>query len=58
MKLHYVPVSGNSYKVRILLSLLKVPYEKVIVDTKGGAHKRPAFRAAFQQAAARALTKN
>jgi glutathione S-transferase len=45
MKLHYVPVSGNSYKVRILLSLLKVPYEKVVVDSKKREHKEPAFLA-------------
>ena len=43
MKLYYVAVSGNSYKVRILLSLLNVPYEKVVVDTKNGEHKRPPF---------------
>jgi glutathione S-transferase len=44
MKLFYIPVSGNSYKVRILLSLLNVPYEKVVL--RGGAareHKRPEF---------------
>jgi glutathione S-transferase len=44
MKLYYIPVSGNSYKVRILLALLKVPYEKVILE--GGQkkdHKQPAF---------------
>ena len=44
MKLYYMPISGNSYKVRILLSLLNVPYEKVILQ--GGAkkeHKQPAF---------------
>ena len=43
MKLYFVAVSGNSYKVRILLSLLNVPYEKVVVDTKNGEHKRPPF---------------
>ena len=43
MKLYYVVVSGNSYKVRILLSLMNVPYEKVVVDTKNGEHKRPPF---------------
>lgn len=44
MKLYYMPSSGNSYKVRILLSLLKVPYEKVVL--KGGAareQKQPEF---------------
>jgi glutathione S-transferase len=43
MKLYYTPPSGNAYKVRILLSLLKVPYEKALVDTKSGEHKQPAF---------------
>jgi glutathione S-transferase len=43
MKLYYVDVSGNSYKVRILLSLLNLPYEKVAVDTKSGEHKKPPF---------------
>ncbi len=43
MKLYYVAISGNSYKVRILLSLLNVPYEKVMVDTKNREHKKPAF---------------
>ena len=44
MKLYYIPISGNSYKVRILLSLLKVPYERVVL--KGGAakeHKQAEF---------------
>src|SRR5688572_2883378 len=44
MKLYYMTVSGNSYKVRILLSLLNVPHEKVLL--KGGAakeHKSPEF---------------
>jgi len=45
MKLYLVAVSGNAYKVRILLSLLKVPHEMVFVDTKNGAHKQPAFLA-------------
>lgn len=44
MKLYYIPISGNSYKVRILLSLLNVPYEKVAVDSKNKEHKQPAFR--------------
>ena len=43
MKLYYVAVSGNSYKVRILLSLLNLPYEKAVVDTKNGEHKKPPF---------------
>src|SRR6185436_17305841 len=43
MKLYYTLNSGNAYKVRILLSLLKVPYEKIAVDTKNKAHKAPDF---------------
>lgn len=43
MKLHLVAVSGNSYKVRILLSLLKVPHELVFVDTRNKAHKKQPF---------------
>ena len=44
MKLYYMAVSGNSYKVRLLLSLLNVPHEKVLI--KGAPvkeHKTPAF---------------
>jgi glutathione S-transferase len=44
MKLYYMPPSGNAYKVRILLSLLNVPYEKVAIDSKNQEHKSPAFR--------------
>jgi glutathione S-transferase len=32
-------VSGNSYKVRILLELLRVPHEKVLIDLGKRAHK-------------------
>lgn len=45
MKLYLVAVSGNSYKVRILLSVLKVPHELVFVDTGNRAHKQPPFLA-------------
>ena len=40
MKLYMTPGSGNAYKVRLLLSMLGVPYEKVEVDL---AAKAPAF---------------
>lgn len=46
LRLHYLAPSGNSYKVRILLSLLGVPHERVLLQ--GGAqreHKAPAFLA-------------
>ena len=43
MKLYYTPNSGNAYKVRILLSLLNVAYEKVAVDTRNKEHKQAPF---------------
>lgn len=43
MKLYVMAVSGNSYKVRILLALLKLPYEAVVLDPAKGEHKAPAY---------------
>jgi glutathione S-transferase len=43
MKLYLTDNSGNAYKVRILLSLLGVGYEKVMLDTRKQQHKEPAF---------------
>jgi glutathione S-transferase len=43
MKLYLTDVSGNSYKVRILLSLLGVGYQKVVLDTRKRQHKEPEF---------------
>jgi glutathione S-transferase len=43
MKLYYLLPSGNSYKVRILLSLLNVAYEKVVLDYHKRDHKQPGF---------------
>ena len=45
IKLHYMPPSGNSYKVRILLSLLDVPHEKILVDNATREHKSAKFLA-------------
>ena len=45
MKLYMTPNSGNAYKVRLLLEMLKVPYEKVIVDFPGKEHKQPKYLA-------------
>ena len=45
IKLHYMPPSGNSYKVRILLSLLNVPHEKIEVDNTTREHKSAKFLA-------------
>jgi glutathione S-transferase len=43
MKLYYGNPSGNSYKVQILLALLKVPHEVAMLDLKKGEHKAPAY---------------
>ncbi len=44
MKFHGAAVSGNTYKVRILLELLRVPHEKVLVDLGKHEHKTDKFR--------------
>ena len=43
MKVYLGTVSGNSYKVKILLALLKAPHEVVIVDLKNKEHKGAPF---------------
>jgi glutathione S-transferase len=43
MRLHSAPRSGNSYKVRLLLSLLGTSCETVNYDTKGGETHAPGF---------------
>ncbi|MCT0224402.1 glutathione S-transferase family protein [Synechococcus sp. CS-1328] len=45
LRLHGHELSGNSYKVRLLLALLGVPYEWVRVDLMQGEHKQAAFLA-------------
>ena len=45
MKLYMSESSGNAYKPRLLLEMLKVPYEKVIVDTQKKEHKQAPFLA-------------
>ncbi|MEM9484833.1 MAG: glutathione S-transferase [Cyanobacteria bacterium P01_F01_bin.116] len=37
------PMSGNSYKVKLLLNLLDIDYEWVTVDLMKGEHKQPEF---------------
>ena len=39
IKLHGHEISGNSYKVRLMLSLLNLEYEWVRVDLMKGEHK-------------------
>ena len=43
MKLYGHEMSGNSYKVRLLLDLLNLDYEWVKVDLMKGAHKSPEY---------------
>lgn len=43
LQLYDFELSGNCYKVRLLLSLLDIEHEKVAVDFLGGAHKAPEF---------------
>ena len=40
---HSTKASINGYKVRLLLSMLRVPYELVELDMYGGEHKREPF---------------
>ncbi|MHB9117372.1 MAG: glutathione S-transferase family protein [Burkholderiales bacterium] len=44
MKLYDMPLSGNCHKIRLFLSILNIPYEKIAVDFQDEAKK-----AAFSQ---------
>jgi len=43
IRLHSTMASINGYKVRLLLSMLDLPYELVDIDMYGGEHKREPF---------------
>jgi glutathione S-transferase len=43
IRLHSTKASINGYKVRLLLSMLHVPFELVELDMYGGEHKREPF---------------
>ena len=45
IKLHDFELSGNCYKIRLLLSLLGIEYQLVPVDLMAGEHKQAAFLA-------------
>ena len=45
LRLYDSRLSGNAWKVRILLRLLGIPFERVTLDLAKGATKEPAFRA-------------
>jgi glutathione S-transferase len=43
MKLYSHPLSGNSHKVRLMLSLLGLAHEEIVVDLLKGEHKSASF---------------
>jgi glutathione S-transferase len=43
LKLYDFELSGNAYKVRLLLSLLGLKYERVPVDLRQGEQRQPGF---------------
>lgn len=43
IKLYNDPLSGNGYKVRLMLSMLSVPYETVAIDLDAGQHRSEEF---------------
>jgi glutathione S-transferase len=45
IKLYGHEISGNSYKARLMLSLLSLDYEWITVDLMSGEHKKPEYLA-------------
>lgn len=45
LRLYDYPDSGNAYKIRLLLSQLGKPFERVEIDIRGGKTRRPEFLA-------------
>jgi glutathione S-transferase len=45
IRLFGFPLSGHAHRAALMLSLLDLPFEKIDVDLRGGAHKTPAFLA-------------
>jgi glutathione S-transferase len=43
MKLYITKTSGNAWKVRLLLSMLKLPFETVVLDSDKKENKTPEF---------------
>jgi glutathione S-transferase len=43
LKLYDVPISGNCQKVRMMLSILGIEYEKIPVSLPDGEQKTPAY---------------
>jgi glutathione S-transferase len=45
LELHDFALSGHCHRVRLMLSLLGLPYESIAVDLLAGEHRRPPFLA-------------
>lgn len=45
LTLHGFALSGHAHRVELFLSLLGLPFERIDVDLRGGAQKRPEFLA-------------
>jgi glutathione S-transferase len=45
IRVHRHPISGHCHRVELYLTLLDIPFERVDVDLRAGAHKTPAFLA-------------
>lgn len=45
IRFYHHPLSGHAHRVRLFLSLLKLPFEETLVDLTQGAQKRPEFLA-------------
>lgn len=45
LRLHQHPLSGHSHRVALFLSILGLPYQRIEVDVRAGAHKQPPFLA-------------
>jgi glutathione S-transferase len=43
IRLYHHPLSGHAHRVKLMLSLLQLPFEEVLVDLTRGEHKRPEF---------------
>jgi glutathione S-transferase len=45
IRLYSFPLSGHAHRVELMLSLLRLPFDRIDVDLMKGAHKQPDFLA-------------
>ncbi|PXF30299.1 glutathione S-transferase [Pokkaliibacter plantistimulans] len=43
LTLYHFPLSGHSHRAELMLSLLGLPFKRVLVNLAAGEHKQPAF---------------